>query len=241
MKIAVLGATGMAGSAVVTEASRRRHAVLALSRRPGRSADHDRSSGGVRLTVRALDAADRSGLTEVLVGADALVLAIRLAPGQEHRLAPLTRGVLDAAARTATRVLVIGGAGPLRTPDDARRLVVVDPTYVPPAYRALAGASVDQLRTCRQHAHQDWVYLSPPARLELGERTGRYRRGTDTLLVDGAGDSRISASDLATAVVDELESPGGEQHFTVARLIEGPGSRLRAFGDGAPAGAPRHR
>ncbi|MFJ3311082.1 NAD-dependent epimerase/dehydratase family protein [Streptomyces sp. NPDC086549] len=34
MTIAVLGATGMVGGRVVTEASQRRHRVLALSRKP---------------------------------------------------------------------------------------------------------------------------------------------------------------------------------------------------------------
>lgn len=162
MKIAVLGATGMAGSAVVTEALHREHTVLALSRRPDGSPSHD------RLSTRALDAAHSAEVADALTGVAALVLTIRLAPGQEHRLAPLTRGVLDSAARTATRVLVIGGAGPLRSPIQPHRLLVSEPTYVPDAYRALANASVQQLRTCQDHAHQDWVYLSPPAVLEPG-------------------------------------------------------------------------
>ncbi|WP_408648234.1 NAD(P)-dependent oxidoreductase [Streptomyces gossypiisoli] len=59
------------------------------------------------------------------------------------------------------------------------------------------------------------MYLSPPALLEPGARTGRYRRGTDSLLTAPDGRSWISAEDLAVAVVDELESPGRERHFTV--------------------------
>ncbi|GAB3116661.1 hypothetical protein GCM10027055_26570 [Janibacter alkaliphilus] len=61
-----------------------------------------------------------------------------------------------------------------------------------------------------------WAYLSPPALLEPGTRTGRYRRGTTTLLTAQDGKSWISAEDLAVAVVDELEQPGADRHITVA-------------------------
>jgi putative NADH-flavin reductase len=97
---------------------------------------------------------------------------------------------------------VAGGSG----------LVLDDTRYVPAHIRPIAAASVRQLEVCRAHA-ADWVYLSPPALLEPGERTGTYRRGVDELLT---GPSAISAADLAVAVLDELENPGADRHFTVA-------------------------
>ncbi|WP_456303079.1 hypothetical protein [Streptomyces mirabilis] len=86
--------------------------------------------------------------------------------------------------------------------------------------RAVAAAGTAQLRTCQAHA--DRVYLSPPALLEPGERTGRYRRGTDTLLTGADGRSWISAEDLAVAVVDELETRGSERLITVVHRDERP-------------------
>ncbi|MEU4672601.1 NAD(P)H-binding protein [Amycolatopsis sp. NPDC023774] len=210
MRIAVFGGTGMAGSAVVTEALTRGHVVTAVSRRPSAA-----ETG--RLGVRALDVARTEELEPVLAAADAAVLAIRLAPGSEHLLARLTRGFLDAAKRCGTRVLVVGGSAPLRSPADAGRLLVDDPAYVPVEWRTIAQASLDQFRVCLDHPHDAWTYLSPPAILEPGTRTGGYRRGSTTLLTDGNGDSRITAPDLAIAVLDELESPGGEHHFTVVQ------------------------
>lgn len=59
------------------------------------------------------------------------------------------------------------------------------------------------------------MYLSSPAILEPGNRTGAYRRGT-TLLTAADGSSQISAEDLAVAALDEVEDPGTERHFTVA-------------------------
>ena len=54
--------------------------------------------------------------------------------------------------------------------------------------------------------------------LEPGNRLGEYQRGTTALLIGADGQARISAEDLAAAVIDELESPEGDRHFTVARV-----------------------
>ena len=49
-----------------------------------------------------------------------------------------------------------------------------------------------------------------------GERTGRFRLGTDQLLTDAAGKSWISMEDYAIALLDELETPRHvRQRFTV--------------------------
>ncbi|MBT1096734.1 NAD(P)-dependent oxidoreductase [Streptomyces sp. Tu102] len=147
---------------------------------------------------------------------DAVILSVRTFPADREFLVGATRTVLDAAARLGTRVLVVGGAGALRSPGDPDLPVADNRAYVPDEYRAVALAGTAQLRTCEAHADADWVYLSPPAELEPGERTGRYRRGTDTLLTaSDDGRSWISAEDLAVAVVDEVENPGTERHITV--------------------------
>lgn len=210
MKIAVFGATGMAGGAIVAEGLARGHDITGLSRRPRNNIVHD------RLTTRALDVGDTGAVDSVLATVDSAVLTIRLRPGAERQLAPLTRGFLDTAERRRTRVLVVGGAAPLRSPEDHGRLLIDDPVHVPEVWRPIAAASLEQFRLCRSHTHPDRVYLSPPAVLEPGARSGRYRRGTDTLLTDADGVSRISAADLAIAVLDELETPGDVDHFTVA-------------------------
>ena len=183
MKIAVVGASGMVGSRVVTEAERRGHPVTGVSRRTG-------------------DATDRAFMDSVLSGVDGVVVATT---------GTTTTTVLDAVLAARTRVIVVGGAAPLRTPDGTG-LVLDDTRYVPAHIRPLAAASMRQLEECEAH-RADWVYLSPPALLEPGERTGFYRRGTDVLLT---GPSSISAEDLAVAVLDELENPGEDRRFTVA-------------------------
>ncbi|HIW90311.1 MAG TPA: NAD(P)H-binding protein [Candidatus Corynebacterium avicola] len=211
MNITILGATGMVGTRLVTEAVSRGHQVTAAAR-------HPRDSGAA--SILGLDAASPTDLDTALEDADAAVLTIKAVPetpGAIERHAAMTSTVLDAAHRHGVLLLVIGGAGPLRSPDHQELLVVDDPRYVQEKWRDIARASVRQLEACRRHEEADWVYLSPPAVLEPGERTGSYRRGVDTLLIDTGGASRISAEDLAVAALDELENPSADRHITVAQ------------------------
>ena len=46
-----------------------------------------------------------------------------------------------------------------------------------------------------------------PAVIEPGERTGKFRTGTNQLLSDANGKSFITMEDYAVAVIDEIESP----------------------------------
>lgn len=199
----------MVGCRVVTEAAGRGHHVTAVyrSRRPAAA------PAAAAVTAVEGDADDADRMSALFEDADAVVAATRPAPGREHTAVLTTTALLDAAAKTGTRILVVGGAAPLMMPGQPD-VLVLDSPYVPEPYRTLAAASAAQLDTCRSHS-ADWVYLSPPALLEPGTRTGTYRRGTTTLLTTPDGGSRISAEDLAVAVLDELERPGTDRHFTV--------------------------
>ncbi|MEV6400018.1 NAD(P)H-binding protein [Streptomyces sp. NPDC051907] len=208
MKIAVVGAAGMVGSRVVSEAARRGHDLVAVFRTARPAA----LPPGV-IVVEG-DATDADHMSRQFEGVDAIVAATRPAAGHEDTIVGITTALLDAAAQTRTRILVVGGAGPLQNPQDPDRLVVDSPEYVPREWRAVAAASSAQLDACRAH-RADWVYLSPPAVLEPGHRTGQYRRGGATLIAGADGTSLISAEDLAVAVVDELENPREDRHFTV--------------------------
>lgn len=230
MRITVLGATGMAGTAVVNEALSRGHEVTAVSRRR-------RHRAGARLTSCMLDVADGESVTSLLRDSDVAVVALRPPTGHESDLAQLTTAVLDAASRGRTPLLIIGGAAVLSSPGNPGTLAIDDPTIVPPAWRDVAQASLDQFRACQAHSYKGWVYLSPPAIFAPGDATGSYHRGTTTLLRDARGQSRISPEDLALAVVDELEHPGGEQHITVVAADPGDLDPGRQEHVGDPEGA----
>jgi putative NADH-flavin reductase len=86
------------------------------------------------------------------------------------------------------------------------------PLWVKPG----AWATINALGQLRHEPDLEWSYLSPSADLKAGQRTGQFRLGTDQLLVDATGQSRISVQDCAVAMIDESERPTRvRQRFTV--------------------------
>ena len=86
----------------------------------------------------------------------------------------------------------------------------------PVVYKAEAekgGAFLDLLR---QQKELNWTFLSPSALFTAGERTGKFRLGTDQLLTASDGKSWISFEDFAVALADEIERPAHiRRRFTV--------------------------
>ncbi|MCT8997623.1 NAD(P)-dependent oxidoreductase [Chelativorans intermedius] len=210
MRIVVFGAAGNVGRRVVAEALGRGHAVTAVVRDVARAADVP--SGAV---LRAGDASDAQQVAALSAGQELAISATRPAPGSEGDLVLTARALFAGLSRTGVRLLLVGGAASLVVPDTGG-LVVDDPRYVPPAWRDIALACCEQLAVCRTQGDVDWAYLSPPALLEPGERTGRYRLGRDELLIGADGRSRISMEDFAVALIDEAERCSHRQaRFTV--------------------------
>jgi putative NADH-flavin reductase len=114
---------------------------------------------------------------------------------------------MDGLAQTGARLLVVGGAATLTVPNTGGKTVIEDSHFLPVSARHIGKASADQFEVCRAETRVDWAYLSPPAQLAPGERTGEYRLGTNELLLDDEGNSTISMEDLAVVIVDEAERP----------------------------------
>ena len=209
MKIAIVGATGAVGSRLTAEATNRGHRVTALARSRNRE-----KSLPPQVPLCIVEADTTDAMVEVFHGHDVVLVATRPRSGQESGITNTTRSMLDAAASAGVRIVFVGGSAPLRTPDDPTRRVLDDPRYVQAAWRTIARASADQLAACEDHT-ANWTYLSPPALLQPGTRTGSYHRGTDQLLIDEHGTSSISMEDLAVAVLDEAETPHAARHFTI--------------------------
>jgi uncharacterized protein len=68
----------------------------------------------------------------------------------------------------------------------------------------------------RQEKELNWTFMSPSALFTAGERTGKFRLGTDHLLTGADGKSWISFEDYAVALADEIEHPAHiRKRFTV--------------------------
>lgn len=211
MRITVFGAAGNVGSRVVAEALARGHEVTAAVRNPARF--HELHA---RAHARAGDAANVEDVAELSAGQHVVISATRPEPGHENDLVTTTEALLAGLAPTGVRLLVVGGAATLTVPGTGGSTVMDDPEF-PATLRDLALACAQQLEACRAEAGVDWAYLSPPALLEPGQRTGRYRLGADELLLDTENNSTISMEDLAVALLDEAEQPKHHRtRFTVA-------------------------
>jgi len=86
----------------------------------------------------------------------------------------------------------------------------------PAEYKQGALATREALNLLRKESGLDWSFLSPSADIAPGQRTGKFRLGTDQMLTDANGKSRISTQDYAMAMIDEVEKPTHtRQRFTV--------------------------
>lgn len=211
MRIIVFGAAGQVGTRVVTEALARGHEVGAVVRSAERVADIPKGAAAY-----IGDARNPQHVTALSAGHDVVVTATRPKQGQENELVMTARALLAGLAETGRRLFAVGGAASLAVPGGGA-LVVDDPRFVPAPWRAIARACREQFDVYSAETGVDWTYLSPPALLQPGERTGTYRLGRDELLVDEDGTSAISVEDLAVAVLDEIEQPAHRRsRFTVA-------------------------
>jgi putative NADH-flavin reductase len=200
-KIAIIGATGRAGSQLLEEALRRGHSVTAIAR------DTSKIDQRAGVVTRDVDALDASALQAAIAGHDVVISAAHFAT------LPASAVVGPVKKAGVKRLLVVGGAGSLLLPDGTR---VIDSEGFPEAYKAEASAGAAFLGKLREEKDLDWTFLSPSAEFVEGERTGTLRLGQDDLLVSSEGRSWITFADYAIAMLDEVETPKHvRQRFTV--------------------------
>lgn len=216
MKIALIGATGFVGTAVLAELLRRDHHVTALVRTPGKVPAQP------MVQAKALDASDADAVAAAVRGHDAVISAFNPGWDAPELYALFMKGsaAIDAGVEKAgvKRLLVVGGAGSLFVAPGVQMVDTPEfASHVPPNVIPGAKAARDALSALRGNTALDWTFLSPPALLAPGERTGRYRVGGEQLLMAGDAPAGISVADLAVAIVDEIENPKHvKARFTVA-------------------------
>jgi putative NADH-flavin reductase len=202
MNIVLAGATGNIGSRILDEALRRGHRVTGLTRDPTKLGARE------GLQARKASTTEVTAFADALKGHDAAILSVKWNENDVHR-------VLDALRKAGVkRCLFVVGAGSLlrndgRTHFDHMAEKGIQPPTSKPA--ALALAEVQKVTDL------EWTAISPPASIQPGERTGKFRLGRDHLLEDDEGKSEISREDFAIAILDEIEKPKHiRQRFTAA-------------------------
>jgi uncharacterized protein len=212
-EIALIGASGFVGTAILKEALDRGHRVTAVVRHPEKIIVVHKN-----LTVKQGDVSSAETVEVLSKGADAVISAYN--PGWRNPMIAeettrvyrtIIKGVKKAGVK---RFLVVGGAGSLFISPGKR---IMETGSIPesflPAIRALADVYLVDLIAEKSI---DWVFFSPAGTLEPGLRTAKFRLGKDDLIVNKTGESKISVQDYAVAMIDELEKPAHHrERFTI--------------------------
>jgi putative NADH-flavin reductase len=211
MKIAIIGATGNAGSRILDEALRRRHHVTALTRNP------TKLPARKGLATQTADVLRLDTLVPALIGQDVLISAYnppRTSPTFTEETTLAADLLIKAVeASKVPRWLMVGGAGSLHLPDGTQ---LVDSPNFPPEYKTEASAMRNVLTRLKTIDSIDWVMISPAVVFMPGKRTGTFRVGGEQLMNDAQGQSSISMEDFAIAMLNEAEKPAHHrQRFTV--------------------------
>jgi putative NADH-flavin reductase len=207
-RIVVFGVTGYAGGHITAELLDRGHAVVGVARDTTRVAPRE------RLELRPGSLYDPAFRTKTVAEADAVVVALPAHPADGPDLEFVVPELLEAVG--GARLGVVGGAASLLVTEGGS--LVLD--TLPEEYKPESAAHARVLNALRQAGTTvDWFYLSPALSFgswSPGEKTGKFRLGTDVLITDANGNSEISGADYATAFVDEIEKPAHHRaRFTV--------------------------
>ncbi|HEX8014458.1 MAG TPA: NAD(P)H-binding protein [Flavobacterium sp.] len=212
MKIAIIGATGFVGTAILNELADRKHDVTAIARTPKDTEN---------ATWIAADVYDVDSLAETLKGHDVVVNAFNPGWTNPNIYDDSIRGskAIQAAVKQSgvKRFITIGGAGSLFV---APGLQAIDTPDFPKDIYDGANAARHYLEIIKEEKELDWAFFSPAFEMHQGTKTGRtgkYRLGLENPVFNDEQRSILSVEDLAVVIADEIETPKHHQvRFTAA-------------------------
>ncbi len=215
MKVALIGASGFVGSAILNELLQRGYHVAAIVRNPEKI-KHAENVSAIKANVL-----NESEVEKAVKGQEAVISAYNAGWTNPNLYDEYLNGAqaIQAGVKKSgiRRFIVVGGAGSLYIADGVQLL---ETPQFPEAFRAGASAARDYLNILKNEKELDWTFLSPAIEMNQGTsgiRKGTYRTGLDNPVFDANKRSIISVEDIAVAIVDELENPKYiRQRFTVA-------------------------
>mgnify|MGYP002040019745 FL=1 len=143
-KVALIGASGNAGSRILKELSDRGHQVTAIARNPDKIADLP------QVTAVKGDVFDKDGLAALLAGHDAVVSSV-------HFTASDPQTLIDAVRQSGVRrYLIVGGAGSLEVAPGQR---LIDLPDLPEAYKAEASKGAEFLDLLRKEGDLSLIHI----------------------------------------------------------------------------------
>lgn len=212
MKIAIIGATGFVGTAILNELADGKHNITAIARNP-------KDTSNVNWV--AADVFNTDALAETLKGNDVVISAYNSGwtnPNIYDDFIAGSKAIQEAVKKSdVKRYITIGGGGSLFV---APGLQAVDTPDFPKEYYVAASAARDYLNIIKEEKELDWAFFSPAFEMHPGitiGRTGKYRLGLENPVFNDEQRSILSVEDLAVVIADEAETPKHHQvRFTAA-------------------------
>ncbi|WP_348824112.1 NAD(P)-dependent oxidoreductase [Flavobacterium aestuarii] len=212
MKIAIIGATGFVGSAILNELAGRNHELTAIARTPKNTSD---------AKWVAADIFNIDSLAEILKGNDIVINAYNPGwanPNIYNDAMAGAKAIQEAVKKSGVkRFITIGGAGSLYI---APGLQLIDTPEFPKEIFDGANAARHYLEIIKEEKELDWAFFSPAIEMHQGTKTGRtgkYRLGLENPVFNEEQRSILSVEDLAVVIADEAENPKHHQvRFTAA-------------------------
>ncbi len=160
------------------------------------------------MTVATVHPADAAALAAVLRGHDVVVVSLKWDVNDID-------AVIEAIRKSGVRrALIVVGAGSLRRADGRLHFDHM-PTPSPSSKPAMV--ALDKLREVDDF---DWTAISPPTSIKPGERTGNYRLGTDTMVVDAADNGEYRARILPSPFWMRSKNPKHVRQQIYGRLFD---------------------
>ena len=212
-KIGIIGATGMAGSAIFREAQKAGLEVTAIVRNSSKA----KKLLGDNIEVLENDAFELS--KNDLANFDVLVNAFSTAPSQAYQHVDLAAHLIHLFRETEQpRLIFILGAGSIHSGED-RHLVVEDIKKTPGSEEWIATPEnqLAELHFLQEVKNVNWTGISPGASFVAGPAAENILYGKEELLVDKNGQSETTAGTMAKVIVKEIQEPTHKrERFTVA-------------------------
>ena len=207
MKIALIGATGYVGNAILNELTNRNYKVTAIARNTDKITNENEN-----ITKRNADIFKTEELTEILNGSDVVISAYNPGwtnPNIHDDYLKGAESIQKAVEQSdANRLIIIGGAGTMKIDGN---YIVEGPDFPKEIYPGASAVKKYFVENLSKNETLDWEFFSPAIEMNMFSedkdrgRTGAYRYGNDTPVFDNEGRSRHSVEDLAVAIVDEIE------------------------------------
>lgn len=201
MKIAIIGATGMAGTALYKESVSRGHEVTAIVRHK------DKAISLFGEDVKVIDK-DVFELTKSDIdGFDVIVNAFATAPNKAYHHQDLAAKLVHMFRETESpRLFFVLGAGSLLDENDKLLLDTLKSIPDVASWISIPIEAYKALEFLRSIENVNWVGVSPSVEFVPGEATVPVI-GKDHLLTSTEGKSIVTSGTMAVAILDEIEHP----------------------------------